>query len=112
MSLSFACVFLAIVCGLTLRGDFPLAVLALYGGGSVTAFALYQLDKSAAIAGSRRTPEDTLLVVGLLGGWPGALAAQTILRHKSRKASFQILFWTTVVLNCAVLAWFWSANRG
>jgi hypothetical protein len=43
-------------------------------------------------------------------GWPGALAAQRLLRHKSSKQSFQFVFWVTVILNCCVLAWFFSAS--
>lgn len=111
MSVSLACLFVLLVCGLTASGDLPLAVPAVYVAASLLAFVLYRLDKSAALNGRRRTPEDTLLVVGLVGGWPGALVAQRLLRHKSQKASFQMMFWTSVVLNCAVLAWFWSLHR-
>jgi uncharacterized membrane protein YsdA (DUF1294 family) len=111
MALLFACLFLMVVGALAARGDLPVAVPVLYLAGSLTAFILYRVDKTAAADGERRTPEDTLLVVGLLGGWPGALVAQRMIRHKSRKTSFQLLFWTTVVVNCAVLAWFWSVQR-
>ena len=111
MSVTVACLFVAIVCGLAASGDLPVAVPAVYVAASVLVFVLYRLDKSAALSGRQRTPEDTLLVVGLIGGWPGALVAQRLLRHKSRKTSFQVMFWTTVVLNCAVLAWFWWLNR-
>ena len=111
MAILFAGLFLALLGGLAARGDLPTAVLFLYLLGSVTAFILYRVDKDAAVDGQRRTPEDTLLVVGLLGGWPGALVAQRLIRHKSRKTSFQLLFWLSVVVNCAVLAWFWSVQR-
>jgi hypothetical protein len=47
-------------------------------------------------------------VFGILGGWPGALVAQTTLRHKSRKTSFRIVFWATVAMNCAGLFWAYS----
>jgi uncharacterized membrane protein YsdA (DUF1294 family) len=72
---------------------------------SLFAFALYRADKSAAIQGTRRTPESTLQVVSLLGGWPGALIAQRVYRHKTRKQPFQKLFWITVLTNCAALIW-------
>jgi uncharacterized membrane protein YsdA (DUF1294 family) len=42
-----------------------------------------------------------LLLLGLLCGWPGAVLAQKMLRHKTAKTSFQITFWATVVLNVA-----------
>lgn len=107
MTIGLASLFVALLCVLAAAGDLPATVPILYAAGSVTAFVLYRIDKTAALAGARRTPEDTLLVVGLLGGWPGALVAQRVLRHKSRKASFQALFWTTVAINCAVLAFYW-----
>jgi uncharacterized membrane protein YsdA (DUF1294 family) len=110
LAVSLACLFVALVCGLGASGDLPGAVPLVYVLASVTAFVLYRLDKSAALSGRSRTPEDTLLVVGLLGGWPGALVAQKVFHHKSRKGSFQIAFWVSVALNCAVLAWFWSSR--
>jgi uncharacterized membrane protein YsdA (DUF1294 family) len=70
---------------------------------SFATFCLYSLDKAAAEAGRWRTSEGTLLLWGLLGGWPGALVAQKVRRHKSRKQPFQFLFWLTVVLNCGLL---------
>jgi uncharacterized membrane protein YsdA (DUF1294 family) len=106
-----ACLFVALLGGLAISGDLPPAVPLLYVVASLTAFVLYRADKMAAISGRPRTPEDTLLVIGLVGGWPGALVAQHLVRHKSRKTSFQILFWASVVVNCAVLAWFWSVQR-
>ena len=52
--------------------------------------------------------ERTLHLFSLLGGWPGALAAQRLFRHKSSKASFQTTYWITVALNCAALGWLLS----
>jgi uncharacterized membrane protein YsdA (DUF1294 family) len=40
-------------------------------------------------------------MLGLIGGWPGAIVAQQLLRHKTSKASFRLAFWATVVLNIA-----------
>jgi uncharacterized membrane protein YsdA (DUF1294 family) len=79
-------------------------ILGFYLAASVVAFAVYAADKSAARAGRRRTPENTLILLGLVGGWPGALVAQQTLRHKTRKTSFLAAFWLSVVLNVAVLA--------
>jgi len=74
-------------------------VPAVYGALSVAAFALYAGDKRAAQRGSWRTSEAMLLLVGLLGGWPGAILAQQVLRHKTSKRSFQAVFWVSVVVN-------------
>lgn len=80
----------------------PIA-LVIYAGISCCGFFLYGRDKSAAQTGKWRIRESSLHLVGLLGGWPGALLAQRFFHHKTRKTSFQVLFWLTVVGNCAVL---------
>lgn len=74
-------------------------VAGVYCVASVVCFVVYAIDKSAAAAERRRVREDTLLVLGLLGGWPGAIVAQQVLRHKSNKASFRASFWLTVIIN-------------
>ena len=74
---------------------------AFYGIASLVAFVAYALDKSAARHGRWRTPESTLHGLGLVGGWPGALLAQQLLRHKSSKLSFAAASWATVCLNVA-----------
>lgn len=84
-------------------GQPPPAVALLYFGASVLTFALYAQDKAAARRGAWRTPESTLHFLALAGGWPGALVAQQLLRHKSRKAKFRAVFWATVLANVAGL---------
>lgn len=70
---------------------------------SVITFVLYAVDKKAAMQGKWRISERTLHLFALIGGWPGALLAQKLLRHKSKKRSFQLVFWGTVVLNCGTI---------
>lgn len=108
--LMLAATFLAFVAGSAFAGKLPLGVLALYFVASAVAFVAYALDKSAARNDQWRTPENTLHLFALVGGWPGALAAQRLLRHKSKKQSFQIVFWATVVLNCSALGWLFSPS--
>jgi uncharacterized membrane protein YsdA (DUF1294 family) len=62
---------------------------------------VYARDKSAAVEGRRRTPEAVLHFLSLAGGWPGALLAQQLLRHKTSKTSFVTQYWATVVGNVA-----------
>ena len=84
------------------------AVLALAGAYvvlSVASLILYGVDKTAAEHGRWRIPETTLHLVSVAGGWPGALVAQRLFRHKTRKQPFRTVFWCTVVVNCAALAW-------
>jgi len=88
----------------------PWLVPAIYAAASLVAFGAYALDKSAARRAARRTPESVLLLLGLAGGWPGALVAQRLLHHKTRKTRFQVVFWSTVVLNCGAL-WWWTSRR-
>ncbi|MBV4484898.1 DUF1294 domain-containing protein [Pseudomonas sp. SWRI153] len=73
--------------------------LAAYGIVSLLAFFLYWADKRKARVDAWRTPENILHAVELAGGWPGALIAQQVFRHKTRKVSFQILFWVIVLLH-------------
>jgi len=91
--------FAALYFGLTLLWRIPPLVAGAYFALSVLCFVMYAADKSAAQSGGWRTQESTLLFLGLLGGWPGAILAQQLLRHKSTKASFRSAFWSTVVLN-------------
>lgn len=77
----------------------------LYAGASALCFAFYAIDKSAARAGRERISESMLLSLGLIGGWPGAIVAQRLFRHKTAKRSFRIRFWISVLANVAVFAW-------
>lgn len=107
-SLILVSVFLGILAGFSFAGKLPFAVPGIYAAFSLITFAVYALDKSAARKGQWRTAESTLHLFALIGGWPGALLAQRFLRHKSRKLSFQIVFWLTIMLNCAALIWLFS----
>ena len=104
----FAAAFLAGVGAAVVLGGLPAIVLAAYGAASLVTFVAYALDKSAAQRRAWRTPESTLLALGLAGGWPGALIAREVLRHKSKKSSFRIQLWVTVMMNCAALAWLFT----
>jgi len=97
--------FLALLAGTALAGKLPAMLPVVYGVLSVVAFLAYAIDKSAARNGAWRTPEKTLHLLAMAGGWPGALAAQQQLRHKSAKPSFLAIFWITVVLNCGALVY-------
>nr|MBL8411966.1 cold shock and DUF1294 domain-containing protein [Dechloromonas sp.] len=106
----FALGFLAFVAAMAMLGRLPPIIPGIYVVTSILAFLAYGLDKSAAKRNAWRTKESTLHLFALLGGWPGALAAQRVLRHKSAKTSFQIVFWASVALNCGALGWLLSAS--
>ena len=95
---------LAGLCGLPLLGCWQLGSgnrwpVWLYLGASAVTFALYWQDKHSAISGRWRVSENRLHLAELLGGWPGALLAQQVFRHKTRKLSFQLLCWGIVLLH-------------
>ncbi|GHE22029.1 DUF1294 domain-containing protein [Halomonas urumqiensis] len=102
---SVAAAFFALLSVLSVADHIPLQLVAAYALLSVITFIMYGIDKAAAGKGRRRTPEATLLFAGLVGGWPGALIAQRVFRHKTRKQPFQAIFWCGVLVNCAVLGW-------
>ncbi|VVM40935.1 DUF1294 domain-containing protein [Pseudomonas fluorescens] len=96
----------ALLCALPLSGSVSswlqgdsLIPLAAYGVVSVVTFFLYWNDKRKARAEQWRTPENVLHALELAGGWPGALLAQQAFRHKTRKVSFQLVFWIIVLLH-------------
>lgn len=95
--------FLLLYTVVTILWKPPLWVAALYVVASTATFFVYAVDKSAAARASRRTPENTLHLLSLAGGWPGALLAQQFLRHKSSKREFRQVFWATVASNLIVL---------
>ena len=90
----------------------PLALAGLYIGASIVTFTAYCIDKAAARKKGRRIEESTLHLLALIGGWPGALVAQSRLRHKTRKPMFQLLFWISVLVNCSFLGWLLTAESG
>jgi uncharacterized membrane protein YsdA (DUF1294 family) len=75
--------------------------LAVYAGLSLVTFLVFAWDKRCAVRGQRRVPEATLHLFELCGGWPGALAGQRWLRHKSSKLSYRIVLWLIVAVHLA-----------
>lgn len=82
----------------------PPWVPSLYLAASAGCFIIYAVDKASAVRGRWRVRESTLILLGLIGGWPGAVIAQQLFRHKTRKASFRTMFWVSVVINVVVFA--------
>jgi uncharacterized membrane protein YsdA (DUF1294 family) len=60
---------------------------------NATAFAAFGWDKRCAMTGDRRIPERTLLGLAMIGGSLGAVAAQQMFRHKTRKEPFRTVLW-------------------
>ncbi|MDA0426736.1 DUF1294 domain-containing protein [Stutzerimonas frequens] len=98
-------VLFGLLCLLPLAGSLlrlgAVLPLAIYAVASLLTFVLYWRDKHSALKDRWRTPETTLHFFELAGGWPGALVAQQVFRHKTRKLSYQLAFWLIVVLHQA-----------
>lgn len=73
-------------------------MILLYGAlVNIAAFVAFALDKRAARNGAWRIREATLLHLAFIGGTPGALMGQRVLRHKTRKEPFR----SRLLLICA-----------
>ena len=106
LALASAALFFALLVGLLGLDEVPVMLLVAYGLLSGVAFVMYGADKSAAARGSWRTSESSLHTIALAGGWPGALVARRVFRHKTTKQPFRTIFGGTVIANCVALAWF------
>ncbi len=106
LALAAATLFFTLLVGLLVLDELPVTLLVAYGLFSGVAFLMYGADKSAAEQGRWRTSESTLHSIALMGGWPGALVARRVFRHKTTKQPFRTIFWFTVIANCVALAWF------
>jgi uncharacterized membrane protein YsdA (DUF1294 family)/cold shock CspA family protein len=106
LALAAATLFFTLLVGLLVLDELPVTLVAAYGLFSGVAFLVYGADKFAAEQGRWRTSESTLHTIALMGGWPGALVARRVFRHKTTKQPFRTIFWFTVIANCVALAWF------
>lgn len=93
--------FALVVLACQLRWGLPRPLWGVYIALSLASFIVYWDDKRSARRRSARVPENVLQLLSLLGGWPGALLAQQLLRHKTAKLAFLRVYWATVVLNIA-----------
>ena len=85
----------------------PLVYAYLIGINAVT-MLLYGYDKRQAIVGGGRVPEVILHATALVGGSPGALIAQMLFRHKTKKFKFRVVFVGIVLLQVLVAIGYWS----
>ncbi|MCH9696226.1 MAG: cold shock and DUF1294 domain-containing protein [Gammaproteobacteria bacterium] len=109
-AIRFAVFFLVVLGVTTYAEKTPVVVLSAYLIISMITYCAYAWDKASAKSGRWRTKENTLHLCALVGGWPGALIAQQLLRHKSRKTSFRVFLWFTILLNCTGLVWLHTAD--
>lgn len=77
---------------------FLFGILAYASVINVATYALFAVDKRRARLGGRRIPERDLLACALAGGSIGAVLAQQVLRHKTRKQPFRAQLTSIVVV--------------
>lgn len=65
---------------------------------NVATFFTFVWDKYRAIRSGWRVSEKTLLLLTAVGGWLGAMIAQSVFRHKTTKTSFVWKFWVIIVV--------------
>ena len=104
MATAIALAVIAALSAIAALGYLPWFLPVVYTCASLTAYLQYTLDKAAAQADEQRIPEQKLHAMSVVGGWPGALVGQAVRRHKTKKTSFRVGFWMTVVANLAALA--------
>lgn len=103
--------FLTVLVASIILLDYPLLMGMLYVAMSALSYAVYAFDKHAMHENRWRVPTATYHLLSLLGGWPGAMLAQSILHHKYNDFGFKGLFWLTVLVNFALFC-FSLTERG
>ena len=78
---------------------------------NVATFLVYVYDKVVSGRRIRRVPEGFLHSCSLIGGSLGALLAMQLVRHKTSKRKFQVVFWSIVLLQ-AIGVGYWLSTRG
>lgn len=71
---------------------------------NAVAFSLFWMDKRRARAGHDRIPEKTLLATAFWGGSIGAMLAQQVFRHKTRKQPFRSWLIAIAIFHFLLLA--------
>lgn len=91
--------------GLTVLHAIP---VNLVGGGllliNLITVLRFRADKRAAINGTWRVPESSLLGLAVLGGTPGAFLARRLFRHKTRKEPFTTILQVIAVMQVGGIA--------
>lgn len=76
---------------------------------SIATFLLYGYDKIQSRNLEWRVKERTLHVMGLLGGWPGAIVGMHYFQHKTRKTAFLVGSW--IIVGLWQVLW-WKVCKG
>ena len=111
MAIGFSLAFLLMIIALVYLQKLSGVIIYFYLMLSIITFSFYRMDKFSAKKRYWRISEKRLHFMSLFGGWPCALLAQQILRHKSSKRSFRIISVLTVLVNLASLVALFTKQR-
>jgi len=75
-------------------------------------FALFWFDKWMAATGGWRVPEAALWIFSAIGGSIGGLMAMHLLRHKTKKSSFQLVMAAIIIVQCLCIYAAFSYTKG
>jgi uncharacterized membrane protein YsdA (DUF1294 family) len=84
------------------------SIFSWFGGVNIVLFFMMGKDKAAATTGMGRTPESTLLLLAVAGGFPGLFAGRHIFNHKTSKVRFNALMWLLFLAELAAAGWWFS----
>ena len=81
---------------------------------SAVTWLAYWRDKRQAEKEGWRIKESTLHLLSVAGGWPGAWCARILLRHKTLKLRFRLIFWVITFVQISILCGliYLSWNKG
>lgn len=83
-----------------------LKFLLLYAAGiNLVTFVFFGFDKHRAVSGGWRTPEKTLWLLALVGGFLGGFAAMRVFKHKRRKRAFMVPYWIATLASVGLIVW-------
>ncbi|MCL9780843.1 cold shock and DUF1294 domain-containing protein [Vibrio sp. S4M6] len=104
-SIALAIWFATMVVGSIYLLNYPIIVIDYLLLISGFTYVLYAFDKSLSSSDNWQVPELVFHVFTLAGGWPGAVLAQSFLRHRPLSLSYLPTFWFTVIANVTLFAW-------
>ena len=74
---------------------------------NIIAFLAMYIDKRKAKYGKWRIPEQTLLILAIIGGSIGAIAGMYTFRHKTKKLRFSVGFPVILILQIVLIFSIW-----
>lgn len=86
-------------------------ILAWLLGCNLAAFPLWAWDKRRARTGGGRVPENVLHTMAALGATPASFLAMNLLRHKTQKRVFGVLYTVFLVVQTGLAIW-WFGRGG